>query len=284
MFQNPGRRLYALAVMAACGAILTACNDNPLTPTQPAPMTVKADAHGGGGIAGGPVAIIACGTTISAPGKYALKTDLSGCVNAIKVTSSNVTLNLGGHTVSGQGTSTGIGLDVVAANNVSIQNGTFTNFSGGVEFEGVTGSRMSGVTATGNNVGFYLNADFFSNPGQEPPSEGNAFYDNVFNHNLAHGIDSNGGNNNKFRGNQADYNGHSGYYLYTANGNDFKGNEALSNGYAGFDMIQFSFGNLIQANRALGNGTFDMATEHNNPTDNTWKANTFKTASRTFIH
>lgn len=282
MFEYSGPRLRVLLAMVAAGAILAGCNDSALSPLQNTPATVTADAHGGGGIAGGPVAITACNDSITAPGKYALATDLSGCTFGITIVSSDVTLNLGGHTVSGPGTSAGIGLDVVLANNVSVRNGTFTNFAYGVEFEGVTGSRMSGVTTTGDHEGFVLNADFFRSGSSRPPSAGNAFYDNVFSHNADEGVDTNGGMNNKFRGNQADFNGHSGFYLFWANGNDFKGNEALSNAYGGFDMIQYNHGNVIQANTALHNGVFDMADENSTPL-NVWKANRFQTASRTFI-
>lgn len=72
--------------------------------------------------------------TISAPGKYVLVEDVSlqrGTV-AITVTASNVTIDLGGYTLSdGSVPNQHTGISASGVNNLVIQNGSISQFQGG---------------------------------------------------------------------------------------------------------------------------------------------------------
>ena len=272
--------VLGLAAIAMLG--LTACQDGPTAPDTAAQL-----AKGGGSIPGGPVAITTCGTTITEPGKYRLTTDLLNCgANGITIHSSDVTLHLGGHTIRHDGGPVGIGLAVLNVSNVSIHGpGSIENFPLGVEFAGVSDSRMSGVTVTQSRFqGFAINRDFWSLPVPTmTPSTNNEFYDNRFIENSGSGVTMNGGHANKFRGNVSNGNIGTGYYMFDADDNDFKSNVANGNVLAGFWTPVGSTGNLIQGNSASGNGSSDGQDDNGLDDDglcvNDWISNIFGTVS-----
>ena len=271
--------VLGLAAIAMLG--LTACQDGPTAPDTAAQL-----ARGGGSVKGGPVPITACGTIITEPGKYRLTTDLLGCgVNGITIHSSDVTLHLGGHTISHAGGPSGTGLAVLNVSNVSIHGpGSIENFPLGGEFAGVSDSRMSGVTVTQSRFqGFAINMDFFSLPAPTlARSTNNEFYDNRFIDNSGAGITMNGGDANKFRGNVSTGNIGTGYFMFDAHDNDFKDNVANDNVGAGFwTWFEHSTGNLIQGNSSSGNGvtTGQFDGQDDGVCDNTWISNTFGTVN-----
>jgi hypothetical protein len=273
MFSFTPRFPSRFAGFAALGIALAACDSSPVAPTEVMPAGELAFAKGGGG-AGGPTDITTCGTTISAPGKYTVRANLSGCANGIKITSNDVTLHLGGYTISGNGS--GAGINLVGANNVSIHGpGTVRQFLYGLYLEGATTSRFSSILATGNAVGMILNADF--SQVAPPPSSANEFYDSQFNGN-GNGIVANGGVNNKFRGISVSNNTNFGFYLYWADNNDVKSSTFNANGFSGIYLVHWvehpPMGNLFQDNEARGNGWCDVLSESPTPT-NTFKSNRF---------
>ena len=269
--RSAARIFFAAATLLG----LVACQDAVTSPQVVGPQYAK----GGGGIPGGPLDITKCGTVISAPGKYRVAADIA-CVgdgDGITIASSNVTLHFGGHTLSSSGASSGTGLSVLKADNVSILGpGTVEGFPLGGAFGGTTNSRMSGMTFSDNIThGFAVNWDF---PDLTQRSENNQFYDNVFRDNGGQGLTMNGGDNNKFRDNLASGNNGYGFYMYDAVGNDYQGNTSDGN-VAGFYTLDPSgSANLIQANEASGNSEFDGA-EDGGGCLNTWKANNFGTVS-----
>jgi hypothetical protein len=63
----------------------------------------------------------------------------------------DVTLDLGGHTISGSGVGEGVGASLGAS---TIRNGTISGFQYGIAF-GKVDAYVTGVTATGNDFGFW---------------------------------------------------------------------------------------------------------------------------------
>lgn len=102
----------------------------------------------GGSIVGPPrasAANITCGDTIVA--STTLDADLS-CIgtDAIRIGADNVTLDLGGHTVSGS--AIGIGVTVNGRQNVTVRNGSIIGFFTGVWVENTGGSTLSNLVVT----------------------------------------------------------------------------------------------------------------------------------------
>jgi hypothetical protein len=123
-----------------------------------------------------PISISACPYTITAPGNYVVARNLSATGTCITIAPStnNVTLDLQGDRITGNGTGYGI---VCLPNNFSdrcdhilIANGTISKFSGGIFLEGnyntvaqATSEQNTG-TDNGNNPGYgtgiFLTGDF----------------------------------------------------------------------------------------------------------------------------
>jgi hypothetical protein len=98
-----------------------------------------------------------CPVKVKDPGSYILMGNLDPADtnnDAIKVTASNVTIDLGGFSIIGPGKSsgTGIGIDASAQTNVIVQNGTVTGMSGSGVVVGAS-SLVRNIVATGNGTG-----------------------------------------------------------------------------------------------------------------------------------
>ena len=118
-------------------------------------------------LAGKPVLISDCGTKIYEPGKYFVTRDLY-CApgqQGIKVFSSDVTVNLKGHTItcdqSGDlvgavlvGGSDGDDDAYIGLNNVRVRNGTVSGCDDGVIFFYTESGKISKITATNNDSPF----------------------------------------------------------------------------------------------------------------------------------
>jgi len=93
--------------------------------------------------------------TIDSPGSYLVTKDLQAAGDCIVVNASFVTLDLGGHTIVGNGTGNGITGPFVspAPRSIAIRNGSITGFNDGILLyhDGIT---IEGIRAVGNsNVG-----------------------------------------------------------------------------------------------------------------------------------
>jgi parallel beta-helix repeat protein len=257
----------------------------------------------GRALAATPTAVTTCGAVINTPGSYQLANDLVNCTgDGIDIVSSNVTLILNGHQISGsdngqEGNTYGIAVGIGAATGVSQVkiNGpaTISNFGqSGIGFEGVSSSSVVGVTSTGNKFGFTVNAAFGAgNPSLR--SIGNKFNGNTATGNLGHGFTLNGADQNTFRGNESSGNGlippGDGFLLFDATGNIVGGNTFARNtgsgilAAAGTGTQNTIRGNTAQGNNSLNLGFFDL--EDDNPgCANTWQGNTFDTASQSCIN
>jgi len=239
------------------------------------------------------IPITSCGTVINQPGHYILANDLS-CFDqdGIDIVADHVDLMLDGHQISNVfqdfiGRGIGVGVGVASGNShVSIIGpGTITGFNVGIEFQQVSHSSVKEVTTTFNFFGFAVNGGFVVGCNQSCPSTKNVFQGNTSTFNDQHGFTMNGANDNTFRDNNASNNSNGlGILLFTAIGNDVRGNTTNSNGGAG---IGISAGtgtdNAISGNTAQNNGTFDLEDDNANCDGNTWKHNTFGSASQSCI-
>ena len=251
----------------------------------------------GRALAATPTAVTTCGMVINTPGSYQLANDLLNCPgDGIDIVSSNVTLILNGHQISGtdngaEGNTYGIAVGIGVATGVSQVkiNGPaiISNFGqSGLGFEGVSSSSAVGVTSTGNKFGFTVNAAFGAgNPSLR--SVGNKFNGNTATANLGHGFTLNGADQNTFRGNDSSGNGlippGDGFLLFDATGNIVGGNTFNQNSgsgvlaQAGTGTQNTIRGNTAQGNNSAGLGFFDL--QDDNPgCANIWQGNTFDTA------
>ena len=129
----------------------------------------------------GAIPIGACGT-IDQPGSYVVVQNLDAAGDCLLVTADNVTIDLGGHVLSGDGTGDGVTTDadeLGLRRNIAVHSGTVTGFvngidlllvndstvrhvravqNGGVGILAGLGSNVNGNTASGNDFGLIVNS------------------------------------------------------------------------------------------------------------------------------
>ena len=92
--------------------------------------------------------------TLTQPGRYCLKNDITVAQanrDGLSLAADDITLDLGGHTVSGPGGDTrGSGIRADARDRVRVVNGTVRGFNFGVRIDGGEGSSVSDVDLSGN--------------------------------------------------------------------------------------------------------------------------------------
>jgi parallel beta-helix repeat protein len=230
-----------------------------------------------------------CPFNITAPGAYVLQKDLSCAGTAITISASNVDLNLGGQTLSGNGL--GDGIYVQGQSNISIHDGAIQSFVNGIELQqtlaskitnvrvsqhtqwGITGRgateglTVRGCTAIRNgNWGIWLDNDSRANTvtgntatangagiGLGGGTFGNSVTNNIASGNGCQGIGLFGATGNTVAGNTTDRNGCHGIAVNNgSSGNTVTGNSATGNGGQGISLIFGSFQNTIQKNTVSG--------------------------------
>jgi hypothetical protein len=105
-----------------------------------------------------PIHITSCPfAAIIAGGHYVVTGNLSSSGDCIHVSAQNVTINLGGFTLTGSGSSGSVGVFIFpSANNASVSNGTVTNFGFGVTVE-ANGALLTALQANSNTeTGVYF--------------------------------------------------------------------------------------------------------------------------------
>jgi parallel beta-helix repeat protein len=103
-------------------------------------------------------ALSACGT-ISTSGSYYVTQNLSTTGTCIEVTANDVTIDLNGFTLTGDGTGLHYGVYIYNVSNVEVKNGTVRSFDRGIyaNWSGATRSnRVINVRAMGNGIGIDL--------------------------------------------------------------------------------------------------------------------------------
>lgn len=138
-----GTRLSAAALTLWGGAL--AAHAGPIDP-PPGPVAPT-----------GPTLIFSLPTVINQPGAYALGRNLTSTGGAgISISVSNVTLDLGGLTLSGAGGGTDAVVLVGNLTNVTIRNGQIVNWSGAGVWDGATADRnihIERLSVTGTGFG-----------------------------------------------------------------------------------------------------------------------------------
>lgn len=86
--------------------------------------------------------------------------NLTGCAGtALTMGADNIVLDLAGHTVTGDGVTSGNteqGILVAGRHGVTVKNGTVTGFDTGVVLDGGAGSRLTSLVVTANGEGIGL--------------------------------------------------------------------------------------------------------------------------------
>ena len=181
-------------------------------------------------------------TIITTPGEYLVTADFTG---SIIIEASDVDLNLGGHTITVVGASTGVWV-VMGTASVHINNGTLIGSPSGIAGVVVGGAdvHVNNLTATNVGIGIFLESD-----------GGGDFINSTVCSNNIYGIVVNS------QGNTIDV-----------------GNVCSNNVVSGIAV--FSQSNSIKGNTALNNGIDDLYDTNLGCDSNTWVGNRFKTANQ----
>jgi len=184
--------------------------------------------------------------TLSSPGAYVLERNLSATGNCLIVAASNVSINLGGFVITGNGSGAGISDGGVAQSGITVRNGGVAGFANGIDLRTSNALIIEGIRATGNGqVGIY--AGYYSlvrgnvavgNGGADPNGGGGIRISN-----------SPVGSSSTVSDNTASGNPGNGIMVTTYS--TVTGNTASENGNDGFDVV---FGSTLSNNTAGHNG------------------------------
>jgi parallel beta-helix repeat protein len=220
---------------------------------------------------------VGCGDTITTDTK--LDSDVGPCPgDGIVIGANNITLDLGGHVMSGDdsGLDHGVQNEILFGgffDGVVVKNGQIQDFGVGVRFQDSVGSSFTGLTVTSNDgTGVFL---------QSSPS-GSIVRNSIAN-NPGFGLILTGSSMNEVTGNSLDLNGATGLsILNNSDQNQVTRNSLFSND-EGIHVEDSSGstqanGNVLRGNRvtssgsvglALGAGAIATEVSRNNVTDNT---------------
>jgi parallel beta-helix repeat protein len=207
-----------------------------------------------------------CGQRITA--SFVLANDMTCTTDGFVINADNVTLDLGGHTITGPGmgpqTWPAPQLDTVGVRtgghtNVTIRNGTISQFSTGIYFVDMEKSRIEDVKSERNRFGFYIHAS------KENAIRRSTVVGNIY------GLHLQDANDNLVEGNnliRQTYNSPGGYgiYLYRSTGNRIVENTIENNVNWGI-WFSDAKGNTIFHNNVAGNSP---QVSDNNPDANQW--------------
>ncbi|MEM4271979.1 MAG: right-handed parallel beta-helix repeat-containing protein [Candidatus Bilamarchaeaceae archaeon] len=220
-----------------------------------------------GSVFSAPVGIVSC-QEISAPGEYALKTDLTGTDGAnnycIKISAADVVLDCAGHSITAEGGGTYGILIGSATSNSTVRNCTISSYEYGVFSEGkgttllwcsIHDSTYEGIRLAGGYNTLANNAIYGNGLGASVYGSGNAIFLNMFYENEREGLVMEGGKSSDVYLNTAYNNGGSGFDL-SGNDNVIRDNTAYGNDWsmlsgAGFEI--YGAGNTIGGNEAYNN-------------------------------
>jgi len=201
-----------------------------------------------------PPAGLECGDTITAD--TTLDRDLTGCPsNGIIIGADDITLDLKGHTISGDGKPVrrcprrqpcDMGVLNDRHDGVTVRNGSLRGFGVGVLIGGVRGNRLVGLSSSHNQYFGFVIADSArsvirdSSATDNPRPDGDGL--GVF---MSHDLRI---VNNSFR-----RNGQIGIHIENSTGNLIKGNEFVGNG--DFGVFVQADGTQLRGNHCVRNGT-----------------------------
>lgn len=227
---------------------------------------------------------LSCGDTITTSTTLTEDLDCStGGSDGLYIDGDGITLDLGGHTITGAGGDDGYeGIEVINNDNVTIENGTIKFFQDGVLFQNVSNSTVQGVAVNSD-----VNDDATAYDGiRSTYGSGNTFSGNKFQQPL-HGIYLAKGSGNIVQDNKFNYPTegiHSEYESYDRiRRNTTKGltvstygswsdhdymsrfsRNVMDRGYEGL-YATFPMGTVFNHNEATGNGSAGIYVENNDP-------------------
>ncbi|TMG55587.1 MAG: hypothetical protein E6H84_06595 [Chloroflexi bacterium] len=161
----PGLRPRALALLALGLAGVVACQ-GATNPTSSSPSAGPAGSAGAPSAAAAgslPTREASCAMRVSA--SFTIANDLSCQGDGLVIVADNVTVDLGGHTLTGPGMGPqtwplpqldSVGVRVAGRSGVTIRNGKTVAFSTGIYFVDTTASTIDNVTTQHNRFGFYI--------------------------------------------------------------------------------------------------------------------------------
>ena len=207
-----------------------------------------------------------CGQRIATD--FVLANDLTCAGDAFVINADNVTLDLGGRTITGPGMGPqtwpqpqldSVGVRTGGHANVTIRNGTISQFSTGIYFVDMEKSRIEDVTSERNRFGFYLHAS------KQNTVRRSTVVANIY------GLHMQDSNDNLIEGNnliRQTYNSPGGFgiYLYRSAGNRIVDNTIENNVNWGI-WFSDAKGNTIFHNNVSGNSP---QVSDNNPDANQW--------------
>lgn len=217
-----------------------------------------------------------CGDTITAD--TTLQADLTGCTsNGLVIGADNITLDLNGHTISGDGKRfrrcprrqpCDLGVFNDRHDGVTVRNGSLRGFAVGVLVGGVRGNRLAALSSSRNQFFGYVIADSArtvirdssGNDNPRPDGDGLGVFmshdlrivHNSFRRNGQLGMHIEGSTRNLIKGNVVARNGDFGILL-EADGNQLRANHSVRDGVAGIQVGPASR-NVIVGNRIDGSG------------------------------
>jgi parallel beta-helix repeat protein len=232
-----------------------------------------ASAAGGGALA--QTAPLGCGDTITAD--TTLDRDLTGCrSNGLVIGADNITLDLNGHTISGDGKPVrrcprrqpcDIGVFNDRHGGVTVRNGSLRGFAVGVLVGGVRGNRLVELSSSRNQFFGYVIADSArtvirdssGNDNPAPDGDGLGVFGshdlrivgNSFRRNGL-GMHIEGSTDNLITRNVVARNSDFGIFL-EADGNQVRGNRSIRDGVTGI-VVGPGSRNVIAGNRVVGGG------------------------------
>jgi large repetitive protein len=218
---------------------------------------------------------LSCGDTITAD--TTLDSDLTGCrSNGIVIGADDITLDLNGHTISGDGKLVrrcprrqpcDMGVFNDRHDGVTVRNGSLRGFAVGVLVGGVRGNRLVGLSSSRNQFFGYVIADSSrtairdssGNDNPRPDGDGLGVFmshdlrivHNSFRRNGQIGIHIEDSTDNLIQGNEFVHNGDFGIFVQ-ADGNQVRGNRCVRNGTC--ILVGPGNRNVIAGNRVFGGG------------------------------
>jgi len=207
-----------------------------------------------------------CGQSVAAD--FVLANDMSCTTDAFVINADNVTLDLGGRTITGPGMGPQtwpqpqldtVGVRTGGHTGITIRNGKISQFSTGIYFIDMTRSAIEDVTSERNRFGFYIHAS------NNITVRRSTVVGNIY------GLHLQDANDNLVEGNnliRQTYNSPGGYgiYLYRSTGNRIVENTIENNVNWGI-WFSDAKGNLIFHNNVAGNSP---QVSDNNPDANRW--------------
>lgn len=153
--------LVLLALLTLIAMVATRAQGGPLDP--PAPPGSTSSVRLPGTLIGPPVSPATYPIVISTPGHFYLTANLAvpPDMTGIRISASDVTLDLGGFTISGSGTGAASGVTTFGSTSrVTITNGVVRGFPGtGISTLSSTHAVIEDVTTTANNFGIRAGSD-----------------------------------------------------------------------------------------------------------------------------